>query len=176
MVGDVIGELHLGVAIQLLVVEADLPHELSDVAPGHGEAAVLCLCLPELQDFADEAAESLGTLLYHGHPAACCRRQLAVVLQIFQWPEDEGEGSAQLVGDVGEEPEALLVELLFLLVFAPFQLDGVAQCESAFVLSDEPVDSQCQADGVKQPSPPGAPEGWGDGDVELCLLGVFPVL
>ena len=105
-----------------------------------------------------------------------CRWQLRVVHEVVEWSENQRERRAQLMGDVGEEAEAFLVQVLLLLTVAPLQLERSAQCQLVLVSPHEPYSPQHDGGGIEQEGPPGEPEGWGDGHFELCLPGFIPVL
>ena len=111
---DAVHHLHILVVVEFLEVEHDFLHEAPDVAPCHGESAVLRLGLPEFKNLVDEVAQPLGTLADVLQLTVGGGWQVVRVDQVFERTEDERQGSPQLVCDIGEEPQPFLIEFLFL--------------------------------------------------------------
>ena len=60
-------------------------------------------------------------------------RKAVVFHQVVERSEDERQRSTQFVCDVGEEAQALLIHLLFLLTLSSLQFQGIAQRQFPFV-------------------------------------------
>ena len=117
-----VSELYAWIAEEFLVVQAYFPDKRSQVAACHGESSVLRLRLSEFQYLAGQVVQPLGTLLNHLHLAAAAVSQAAVGGKVVQGAEDERQRCAQFVGNVGEEAQPLLVQLLLLPVLHPCHL------------------------------------------------------
>ena len=67
-------------------------------------------------------------------------RQALVAHEVFQRTEYQGERRTQFVGDVGEEAQPFLVQVLFLQTLPTFQFERIFQSEFVLVVADEMPD------------------------------------
>ena len=108
-------ESHVRIAVEILETVADFGYEGLQIGMCHGEAAVLGLCLAELQNLIDEVEEPFRAGMNALYLSGEYFRQTDICHQIFERPHDESEWSSEFMRDIGEEAQAFLVEFLFLL-------------------------------------------------------------
>ena len=142
----------------------------------HREAAVLGLRLAELQNLVDEVQQALRTGMDAVHLLGEHFRQAGVGHQVFQRTHNQRERRAQLVGDVGKEAQALLVQLLFLLRLPARLFQRGTQLQLVAVRAEDVVDDAAHDECIDELCPPGEPQWRIYHHLHLSHLGILPFL
>lgn len=156
----------------LLEVERDAPlcrvfleeevvpvDEVHDVMLAHLDGHVALFLLAEVQQLGDQFPQLQAALVGLQYLVVDVRGDGAHLQQHLHLPDDEGERGAELVGDIGEEAQLGLIELLDVFGMLLLVLQRFLQLDAAVVGAHQVVGHTGDAGQVEQVGPRGAVEG-----------------